>query len=99
MCTQEINSYKLTVKENIIIVKSNLVMKLKDYVIMQHSIVPLLLFVCELCGKEYKKKSSVLEHAITHSGEPVYKCDICQQTSNTKTAFRHHLNMHEGKYV
>ena len=53
--------------------------------------------VKRLC--DYEKKSSMLEHAITHSGEPVYKCDICQQTSNTKTAFRHHLNMHEGKYV
>ena len=101
MCTQEINSDKLTVKENtsekplmlVIIVKrkfSYVVERLSEYAA---------LFGCELCGKEYKKKSSMLEHAITHSGEPVNKCDICHHTFNTKTAFRHPLNIHEGKYV
>ena len=38
----------------------------------------------------------MLEQANTNSGEPVNKCDICHQTFNTKTAFRHHLNIHKG---
>ena len=81
----------------VIIMKSDVirVVKLKNYVISNS--VPLPLFVCEFCRKEYKKKSSKIEHANTHAGEPVYKCDICHQTFNTKTAFRHHLNIHEGK--
>jgi len=76
----------------------NMSYKLKDHINKQHSSVPLPLFVCEFCGKEYKKKSCMLEHANTHSGEPVNKCDICHQSFNTKTAFRHHLNIHEGKF-
>ena len=75
----------------------NMSCKVKRLCNKQHSSVPLPLFVCEFCGKEYKKESSKLEHADTHSGEPVNKCDICHQTFNTKTAFRHHLNIHEGK--
>ena len=108
MCTQESHSYYVAHERkehtgktpyacNYCEEQCNMSCKVKRLCNKQHSSVPLPLFVCKFCGKEYKKESSKLEHADTYSGEPVNKCDICHQTFNTETAFRHHLNIHEGK--
>eukprot|EP00092_Neocalanus_flemingeri_P017605 GFUD01019047.1.p1 GENE.GFUD01019047.1~~GFUD01019047.1.p1 ORF type:complete len:399 (+),score=82.24 GFUD01019047.1:185-1381(+) len=68
--------------------------KLKNHVNTKHLNVPKQLFVCELCGKEYKKRSDMNEHANTHSGEAAFKCETCNQIFNTSTSYREHKNMH-----
>ncbi|KAJ4444784.1 hypothetical protein ANN_06581 [Periplaneta americana] len=34
---------------------------------------------CEVCGKAFPKKSSLLYHSISHSGQKPYKCDQCDK--------------------
>ena len=48
--------------------KFNMSHKLKAHIIKHHTDSPIQMFVCEFCGKEYRKKSSMVEHARTHSG-------------------------------
>lgn len=78
--------------------KFNMSYKLKDHVNSKHLNIEKQLFVCEYCGKEYKKKSDMNEHTNTHTGNPTSRCEICQETFNTKTAYREHINIHNKKH-
>ena len=77
--------------------------KLKAHMNKEHSNSPIQLFACEVCGKEYKKKRNMRDHAKSHFKdpnivEPKFKCDICQQSFNTKQTYNHHLNLHAKKF-
>ena len=71
---------------------------LKDHINRDHTDVPQK-FVCQFCGKKYNRKSTMLEHSKTHSGgDPSTTCDICEDTFNTKLAYKHHQNKHQEKF-
>eukprot|EP00090_Calanus_glacialis_P029570 TRINITY_DN47467_c0_g1_i1.p1 TRINITY_DN47467_c0_g1~~TRINITY_DN47467_c0_g1_i1.p1 ORF type:complete len:374 (-),score=64.85 TRINITY_DN47467_c0_g1_i1:40-1161(-) len=78
--------------------KFNMSYKLKDHMNSKHLNIERKLFVCEFCGKEYKKRSDMNEHTNTHTGDPTSKCELCQETFNTKTAHREHMNIHNKKH-
>ncbi|XP_034838872.2 zinc finger and SCAN domain-containing protein 5B-like isoform X2 [Maniola hyperantus] len=51
--------------------------------------------LCELCGKKFHAVAQLQVHMHVHTGEKMYKCDICPKRFATKT-FRnsHMLNCH-----
>lgn len=51
---------------------------------------------CDKCGKEYTRKSTLVEHARTHTGERPYACDKCPKTYYRRSDFDVHCRSHTG---
>jgi len=75
--------------------KFNMSYKLKEHINTKHLNVPKQMFVCEVCGKEYKKKIHMNEHLKSHSGEGRKNCEICSQTFRTNSTYKQHKKIHD----
>ncbi|XP_053688412.1 zinc finger protein 782-like [Sabethes cyaneus] len=58
-------------------------------------------FECELCGKKFKRKISLLEHRATHSGtQTLYECDVCGKTTNSNgNLYSHKKTKHPKEWL
>ncbi|XP_067635462.1 uncharacterized protein [Eurosta solidaginis] len=51
-------------------------------------------FQCDVCGKHSKRKSDLIKHKRSHSGEKPYKCDICEMRFIQSQNLSHHMRTH-----
>ncbi|XP_073403553.1 zinc finger protein 646 [Dendrobates tinctorius] len=53
---------------------------------------------CELCGRTYRHKSSLINHKLTHK-TGVYQCSICPKQYSNVMALRNHVRFHSRSYA
>ncbi|XP_073504925.1 zinc finger protein 646 [Phyllobates terribilis] len=53
---------------------------------------------CELCGRTYRHKSSLINHKLTHK-TGVYQCSICPKQYSNLMALRNHVRFHSRSYA
>lgn len=52
---------------------------------------------CSVCNKVFKHQSKLRRHAVVHTGERPYKCDICQRSFSQRADIKaHKLKVHSG---
>ncbi|XP_060808208.1 zinc finger protein 79 [Amyelois transitella] len=49
--------------------------------------------ICDTCGKAFRGKSVLENHARTHTGEKPFACGVCARRFAQRTALRTHLNL------
>lgn len=52
--------------------------------------------VCDICSKNFKERSDLLNHMPTHLGEKAHICDICSQKFTERSDLLKHLPTHLG---
>ncbi|XP_052859863.1 transcription factor grauzone-like [Anopheles cruzii] len=54
-------------------------------------------FACEFCGKRFKRKIYLREHVASHTGQPLYSCNLCTATFNSSgNLYAHRRKSHVG---
>ncbi|KAJ6640700.1 Zinc finger protein, partial [Pseudolycoriella hygida] len=53
-------------------------------------------YVCELCGKSFKNKTSLKKHSYSHSGERPFGCTYCSKRFTVKDKLKNHIMRHEN---
>lgn len=54
-------------------------------------------FECEICSKKYFRKSRLIIHHRTHSGDRPYKCTFCNKSFNEKGNLLIHTRVHTNE--
>ncbi|XP_051553757.1 gastrula zinc finger protein XlCGF7.1-like isoform X2 [Myxocyprinus asiaticus] len=52
---------------------------------------------CTQCGKSFKKRRSLRNHMITHTGERPFKCTQCGKSFAHKSSLQFHIKAHTGE--
>ena len=52
-----------------------------------------------MCNKQFKFKSQMLEHVVTHDDRKVYKCDICLVEFKRLNALVSHKSRHKNPKI
>lgn len=52
--------------------------------------------VCEICCKQFQKRSRLISHMIVHTEEKVFKCAICDKGFKNKPQLQRHSNTHSA---
>ncbi|XP_040297549.1 zinc finger protein 646-like [Bufo bufo] len=53
---------------------------------------------CEICGRTYRHKSSLINHKLTHK-TGVYQCSLCPKQYSNLMALRNHVRFHRRSYT
>ena len=53
--------------------------------------------ICSICGKEFKKASSLSQHERIHSKEPQFSCNYCTKQFKEKGDLKKHERTHTGE--
>lgn len=49
---------------------------------------------CEVCGKQFEHKKSLVHHMYSHSGAHPFKCNVCDMGLATKSKLERHSKSH-----
>ncbi|XP_077186731.1 zinc finger and SCAN domain-containing protein 26-like isoform X1 [Paroedura picta] len=52
---------------------------------------------CHVCGKAFRRRSNLIAHERTHSGEKWYNCSDCGKSFVSRAAFLIHQRVHTGE--
>ncbi|XP_069840702.1 zinc finger protein 646 [Dendropsophus ebraccatus] len=55
-------------------------------------------YKCDLCGRTYRHKSSLINHKLTHK-TGVYQCSLCPKQYSNLMALRNHVRFHSRSYA
>eukprot|EP00092_Neocalanus_flemingeri_P018814 GFUD01020372.1.p1 GENE.GFUD01020372.1~~GFUD01020372.1.p1 ORF type:complete len:784 (-),score=155.93 GFUD01020372.1:88-2439(-) len=61
----------------------------------RRNIHPKVLFQCDQCGKEFKKKENMEKHQLTHT-DITFDCPVCMKKLRSNDALRRHKKIHDG---
>jgi KRAB domain-containing zinc finger protein len=68
--------------------------KLNDHIRNIHTDESLLnLFICDICGKSFKYRPSIVRHVLDHREEAKYKCEVCGKKWKSDIALKDHIRM------
>ncbi|KAL7013182.1 hypothetical protein ACKWTF_015238 [Chironomus riparius] len=68
--------------------------KLNDHIRNMHTdLSELSLFICDICGKSFKYRPSIVRHVLDHRKEAKYKCEVCGKKWKSDIALRDHIRM------
>ena len=52
---------------------------------------------CQICGKSFTQKSSVITHIQTHMGKKPYNCEVCGKSFSRNSDLAKHIRIHTGE--
>eukprot|EP00092_Neocalanus_flemingeri_P015646 GFUD01016935.1.p1 GENE.GFUD01016935.1~~GFUD01016935.1.p1 ORF type:complete len:409 (-),score=87.94 GFUD01016935.1:7-1233(-) len=56
-------------------------------------------FPCDLCGKSFRTKSKLTDHASVHAGFKPYQCVLCQKAYSLKENLKAHMTNHKKEVM
>ena len=56
-------------------------------------------FSCDQCGKSFRKKSKLADHASVHAGFKPYQCKLCQKAFSMEENLKTHMTNHKKEVV
>ncbi|XP_073830774.1 zinc-finger protein isoform X2 [Musca autumnalis] len=54
------------------------------------------LFICDICGNVFSKRSRMREHRQRHDKRPKYECELCDKQFHMRELLRKHMFSHSG---
>ncbi|XP_041847247.1 zinc finger and SCAN domain-containing protein 21 isoform X2 [Melanotaenia boesemani] len=54
-------------------------------------------YICNICGKAFKRRKILRRHERFHTGEKPYPCSACSKTFALRKSLRRHLRFHTGE--
>ncbi|XP_039950353.1 zinc finger protein 107-like isoform X1 [Bactrocera tryoni] len=51
-------------------------------------------YICEFCGKEFRKSYDYIRHRRVHTNERPYNCGLCERAFSTKSKLHEHMKIH-----
>ncbi|XP_026168384.1 zinc finger protein 33A-like isoform X1 [Mastacembelus armatus] len=54
-------------------------------------------FICGVCGIEFKDVHHLRRHSVVHTGLKPYKCSVCQRAFNQPSHLKSHMRLHTGE--
>nr|XP_015926345.1 gastrula zinc finger protein XlCGF57.1 isoform X3 [Parasteatoda tepidariorum]XP_015926346.1 gastrula zinc finger protein XlCGF57.1 isoform X3 [Parasteatoda tepidariorum]XP_015926347.1 gastrula zinc finger protein XlCGF57.1 isoform X3 [Parasteatoda tepidariorum]XP_015926348.1 gastrula zinc finger protein XlCGF57.1 isoform X3 [Parasteatoda tepidariorum]XP_042901220.1 gastrula zinc finger protein XlCGF57.1 isoform X3 [Parasteatoda tepidariorum]XP_042901221.1 gastrula zinc finger protein XlCGF5 len=55
-------------------------------------------YVCEFCQKSFKRKSYLVSHIRTHTGDKPFKCRFCPKAFASQSNLMRHICIHTGDH-
>ncbi|XP_061593477.1 zinc finger protein 32-like [Cololabis saira] len=55
------------------------------------------LLTCKICGKSFLKRSHLLNHTRTHTGDRPFTCQVCGKSFNRAGTLTTHMRIHTGE--
>ena len=52
---------------------------------------------CHICGREFARRTNLLLHYRTHTGEKPYTCDTCGKSFSQSGSLKAHKRIHTGE--
>lgn len=52
---------------------------------------------CHICGREFARRTNLLLHYRTHTGEKPYTCDVCGKSFSQSGSLKAHKRIHTGE--
>lgn len=54
-------------------------------------------YVCDMCGKSFKVKNTMVNHRRRHETGHIFKCELCPYTAKYKDYLKRHMPIHTGE--
>ncbi|XP_067635455.1 uncharacterized protein [Eurosta solidaginis] len=71
--------------------------KLKQQALKRYKNIQNYQYPCDICGKQFKRKSALKLHKLIHSDEKPHICDFCEKRFAQAGTLSHHMRTHTGE--
>lgn len=66
----------------------------RQHLITHYAIKP---FICDVCGKDFAKKTNLVFHIRSHTGEKPFRCKICEKKFSLSHSVISHMKLHTNE--